>query len=213
MAAKTSTEYMLQAMSSLLGQSFTDWELIVGVNGLPEQNETFAFAKKFLAATKRRHLAMNLPDCKNKGAALNVMVENSCGEYIAILDVDDLWHPLKLEKQAQFVQRDPCDAVGTLGDYFGDTQQPIGTPSGTITFNSLLKSNGVLNSSAIIKRCHAKWEEMDEPIEDYDMWLRIAKNGGRIFNIPETLTFIRCHAGQWSHQNANVQGLRDKHGN
>lgn len=228
MAAKTSTQYMPHAIGSLLGQSYQDWHLVIGVNGIPDQpatasqawgtgernipNDVYEMAWHYTRPFYSRVTLMNMPDAPNKGAALNRMMEHAQGDYVAILDVDDLWHPLKLEKQLDAARHTGADVVGTLGQYFGTSHSQIGVPHGAFAIERLRRENAVLNSSALIRRELAHWEPMDEPLEDYELWLRLASEGRRFYNLPETLTFIRCHPGQWSHGNWHITELRKRYG-
>ena len=210
MAARTSTEYMPQAIGSLLGQSYTDWQLIIGVNGHSSLGELFDQACRYVEPWQEQMVVWDLPSCKNKAEALNEMVSHvgSDSDYVAILDVDDLWHPLKLEKQIRAVECDVgCDVCGTLGRYFDDCDNDIGVPSGRVHYSDLQKGNCLINSSVVMARKLAHWEPMDEPIEDYDLWLRLARDGHYLYNLPEHLTFIRQHAGNWSKQGNHEAAL------
>jgi len=209
MAVKTSWEYMPHAIGSLMAQSYTEWHLVIGVNGLPVGSDAIMLADK-LTNNIPNVTVVEYTDAPNKGNALNRMGQWCQGEHVAILDVDDVWHPLKLERQLPLLQMG-YDVVGTRGEYFGTVKDDIGVPSGQVGFDYLLQQNGILNSSAVIRRDLAHWEPMDEPIEDYDLWLRLASEGRKLWNVNETLTFIRCHPGQWSHGKWNVATLRDKY--
>lgn len=196
MAAKTGVEYMSHAIGSVLAQSYTDWELVIGINGLAPLGDVFATACRLTDPWREKIAVWDFPDCANKASALNEMVRVVFSEWVAILDVDDLWHPFKLQRQIE--SSDGRDVVGTAGTYFGLSTGDIGVPSGPITLETLKRSNAILNSSAIMRRQCAVWEPMDEPIEDYELWLRLAANGKKLFNLPEHLTFIRQHQNQWS---------------
>ena len=215
MAAKTSTQYMPQAIGSLLGQSITDWHLIVGVNGIKDEpgvssdawargeiqisNAVQADAWNLTRAFASRTTILNMPLCPNKGQALNEMMRHARGELVAMLDVDDLWHPLKLQKQLLIIESG-IEICGTQADYFDHHHGPLGTPPGRVTFTQLQRQNHVVNSSVLMRRELATWEPMDAPLEDYEMWLRLARHGRSIWNLPETLTFIRQHDRKWSGQ-------------
>jgi len=208
MAARTSTEYMPHAVGSLLGQSYTDWQLIIGVNGLPDHHPAHRLANGLVDVIDQQCAVIHMGDCHGKGEALNRMMEYARGEYVAILDVDDLWHPMKLEKQIQAIESDVgCDVCGTLGRYFGDCENDIGAPSGRVHRSDLQKGNRLINSSVVMSRKFARWEPMDEPIEDYELWLRLARDGHYLYNLPEHLTFIRQHAGNWSKQGNHEAAL------
>ena len=224
MAAKTSTEYMPQAVGSLMGQSYQDWQLIVGVNGIPddpalgrdcwsftEQRIYNAVHRAALASTfpiRSRSVVLNLPQCRNKAEALNEMMQHAEGDLVAILDVDDLWHPLKLERQASFLQATDLDVLGTRGGYFGEAQQDIGVPDGYVALAMLRRNNCLLNSSVVMRRELARWEPMDEPLEDYELWLRLAADNHRIYNHTQYLTFIRQHGRKWSAQSDHSTALQ-----
>jgi glycosyltransferase involved in cell wall biosynthesis len=228
MAAKTSAEYMPNAIGSLLGQTFQDWHLVIGVNGIPDQpavanqawstgersipNDVYEMAWLYTRPFYSRVTLMNMPDARNKGEALNRMMEHAQGEYVAILDVDDLWHPRKLELQLETARQTGADVIGTRGMYFGAARGSIGVPAGPVTLDYLRRQNGILNSSALIRREFACWEPMDEPLEDYELWLRLASTGHRLHNDSDYLTFIRCHAAQWSHGNWHIEELRKRYG-
>lgn len=206
MAAKTSTQYMPNAVGSLLGQSYTDWQLIIGVNGLGRKSSVYQDAWNYMLPNYSKMEVMDLPNCQNKGAALNAMMKDAEGDYIAILDVDDLWHPQKLARQMPWLDFG-YDVVGTQAEYFGDIHSDIGAIRGLIDLNTLRAGNCIINSSAVMKREHARWEPMDDPIEDYELWLRLATQGRKMFNTSDYLTFIRQHDGNWSRQGNHETAL------
>ena len=214
MAAKTSTEYMPHAIGSLLGQSYTDWHLVIGINGLPDSHPAHKEASEHTRAFYSRVTILNLPNCQNKGRALNEMVKHAQGNYVAILDVDDLWHPLKLERQIPFVEMG-YDVVGTAGSYFGQHQNSIGVVHGEISRTNFQYGNCIINSSAVIRREHARWEPMNEPLEDYELWLRLVAEERKIFNVGQHLTFVRQHDTNWSKQGKwddAIKALRQRYG-
>lgn len=230
MAAKTSAEYMSHAIGSLLGQTCQDWHLVIGVNGIQDQpavagqawstgereipNDVYEMAWHCTRPFYSRVTLMNMPEAPNKGAALNCMMAHAQGEWVAILDVDDLWHPRKLEHQLEDARHTGADVLGTAGEYFGSAQGSINVPLGPVTLEYLRRQNGILNSSALIRRELAHWEPMDEPIEDYELWLRLASEGRRLCNCYGVLTFIRCHPAQWSHAGRQqaIEQLRRRYG-
>jgi glycosyltransferase involved in cell wall biosynthesis len=228
MAAKTSVEYMPHAIGSLLGQSYADWHLVIGVNGIPDQpavaNQQWSTGERsipkdvcemawlYTRPFYSRVTLMNMPDARNKGEALNRMMKHARDGWVAILDVDDLWHPRKLEIQLDDARLFGADVIATRGEYFGAAKGSIGVPAGPVTLDYLRKQNGILNSSAMIRRELAHWEPMDEPLEDYELWLRLASEGHKLHNDSDYLTFIRCHAGQWSNGDWHIAELRKRYG-
>lgn len=200
MAAKTSTEYMQQAIASVLAQTYTNWELLICFNGdTPQARNAYGTTDYWEEMTDNVVLVFRRPNINSKGAAMNFMARNAQGDLIAVLDVDDLWHPLKLERQVEYMESVKADACGTMASYFGDAFAKIPVPTHRLYWTEMITSNAIVNSSAIIRREFAKWTERPEPVEDYELWLQMARDGRRLYNVPEMLTFVRCHAGQWGH--------------
>ncbi len=200
MAAKTSTEYMHHAIASVIAQTYTDWELLICFNG------DYVEKGVWIAENWYEHIDGNItvvraPEIRTKGAALNHSVSLATGDPIAILDVDDLWHPLKLERQIQslYSTSHPKDVLGTAADYFRDVSGSIAVPNGPIDFARTLRGNPLVNSSVIMRREFARWPERPEPVEDYELWLQLSRDGRVLWNMPDVFTFIRCHPTRWSH--------------
>lgn len=96
--------YLIEAIESLLGQTFRDFELLV-VNDVSEDG-TEAIVRRYAAKDTRIRLLQN---SKGKGVAggINTGLENARGEYIARADGDDINRPNRLEKQVEYLDRNP----------------------------------------------------------------------------------------------------------
>lgn len=201
MALRNGVEFFQDAWQSLCKQTHTDWELIVGINGLGPKSVTYDIV---VGVDDPRIVVLDLPHCPNKTCATNQMVQVAKSDIIGILDVDDMWHPEKLARQLPYLG--DYDVVGTPGNYFGDVSAPINTLSGPITFDALLERNHMINSSILMHRVDAHYQETDL-LDDYQHWLAMAFAGKRFVNVPgEALTYIRCHKDQW------FAGQRDNSG-
>lgn len=175
------------------------WEWWIGINGHGTGGEVLHRAREIQAKCKGAigdctiHV-INLAEVKGKVEALNALMPYTKGEWIAVLDCDDTWERDKLLYQKLTIERcpKPLGVVGTYCRYFGDlnTMGP-NLPAGLIEYSSLWISNPIINSSALIRRELAHWEDRFG-LEDYDMWLRIAKTHA-IFNIPRYLVNHRIH--------------------
>jgi len=178
------------------------WEWIIGVNGHgPTGGHTFEVAKA-IAAKLRPHIdtctirVINLPQAKGKVAALNEMVTTATGDWIALLDCDDTWKRDKLLSQKIVVDAfgDRVDIIGTFCHYFGEISSGgPRLPSGWIEPEDMARSNPIINSSALIRKELAHWEDRFFGLDDYDLWLRLSREGKRFFNYSERLVFHRIH--------------------
>ena len=193
--------------------SFT-WEWWIGINGHGNGGDVLTKAKR-IQQKCGSHIedciihVVNLPTVKGKVMALNALSARATGEWIAVLDCDDTWERTKLLTQRLAIERSPrpIDVIGTFCRYFGDINSdgPI-LPSGWIPPESIERSNPIINSSVLIKRGLAYWEDR-YGLEDYDLWLRLLP-GARFFNIPLHLVNHRIHGDSAF----NGKGLQDVKG-
>ncbi|MCR4287163.1 MAG: hypothetical protein NUW09_04025, partial [Deltaproteobacteria bacterium] len=127
--------------------------------------------------------------------------------YIAFCDDDDLWVNDKLSFQVEFMEQNPDVALsfGYAVD-FGDAgsagcfRYPKNKCDSAVSFDALIMGNKITASTVMVRK--ASFEEsglFDETpefraIEDYDLWLRLARNG-RIACMPRVLCKYRVHEG------------------
>lgn len=96
-------KFLAGAIQSVMNQTFINWELIIIDDGSADHSIEIAAA--FAAGDERIRLLQH-PGGKNRGvsASRNLGVQQAKGEWIALLDADDVWLPQKLEKQFKIVQ-------------------------------------------------------------------------------------------------------------
>lgn len=186
-------EFLNQSLSSVIRQTYKDWEVIIGINGVSPNSIVHEKAIEIvreLNKDNRYDIRVIYYDTKGKPATLNKMVSDSKNSYIAILDVDDIWIDVKLEKQLNYL--DVYDVVGTGCRYFGDCDHYPNLPYGDLRYFNFLQFNPIINSSAIIRKECAYWNE-DEFLEDYDLWLRLIQEKKKFFNYHDYLVLHRIH--------------------
>lgn len=195
-------DFLEAAAASVFKQTFTDFEVIIVDDG--SRDNTGDVCERLCAIDSRvRYIHQEntgLPGARNTG------IRAARGEFIALLDSDDLWVPTKLEKQLAVVERDPgidivyCDYACI--DASGKTWPPVYTPEyGQTLYDSLLYYNVVRGSaSAVLIRaeCFNRVGLFDESLrsmEDWDMWLRLAQLF-KFEKAPEVLVYLFQHSGQ-----------------
>jgi len=185
--------FMQESVSSILAQTQTEWELIVGINGYPPLSNVFLTAEAYLCSLNDSRIRLlDFPDCKGKSVTLNKMVPLCKYPYIALLDVDDIWLPNKLELQWPFLKL--YDVIGTKCVYFGEMNNIIpAIPSGDLSAFNFLQVNPIINSSSIIRKDLAQWEPEWDGVEDYELWLRLWRENRRFYNCPEVQVKHRIH--------------------
>ena len=183
-------EFIEESVSSILQQNYDEWELIIGINGHPPESKIYRIAKEY-EKYSNKIVVLDLLDIKGKANALNKMILCCKYEYIALLDVDDIWHPEKLKIQSDFLEK--YDVIGSKCIWFGDRPGIIPSiPIGDISSFNFTLVNPIINSSSIIKKNLCYWNE--NGIEDYDLWLRLRKKNCKFYNCSEVLVKHRIHS-------------------
>lgn len=182
-------EFIDESVSSIVRQIYDNWELLIAVNGHPPDSDVYKIAKKY-EKTNNKIRVFDFYDTKGKSNTLNNMLPFCKYDYIALLDVDDIWYDNKLQIQSQLLHS--FDVIGTRCIYFGDTPGIIpDIPTGNISSFNFKLMNPIINSSSIIRKNLCYWN--DNGIEDYDLWLRLRQQNHTFYNFDEILVKHRIH--------------------
>ena len=195
-------EFIEESVSSVLSQTYNKWELLIGVNGHPENSDVFQKAKEYEKINKKIRV-FDFHDIKGKSNTLNKLIRFCNFDYIALLDVDDVWHPQKLEIQSHLFIHN-YDVIGSRCIWFDNAIIVPSIPTGDISDFDFSLVNPIINSSSIIKKEWCYWSE--NGIEDYDLWLKLRKVGKKFFNCGEILVKHRIH----NTSAFNAKGNHDK---
>ena len=200
-------EFIDDSVSSILSQTYKDWayhkwELIIGINGHPPHSDVYQKAKTYESDNIR---VLDYPQLKGKATTLNAMLLESKYDYIALLDVDDIWMPEKLEIQSIYIHSD-YDVIGSRCIYFGEQEGTIPVlPVGELDKFDFTQFNPIINSSCLVKKSLCHWNE--NGIEDYDLWLRLKKENRRFFNCNDILVKHRIHRASAFNSKGHTQQL------
>jgi teichuronic acid biosynthesis glycosyltransferase TuaG len=191
MAAYNAEGTIRSSIESALAQTYRDIEVIVvddcSADHTAEIVESFDDPRVIL-----------LRNYKNSGAAYSRHrgAVRAVGDWIAILDSDDLWTPDKLEKQAALVLEKGAELVFTGSGFIEADGTGIDwtlhVPE-TITYRELLRQNLISDSSALVrKKLFLGGESFDNRAhEDFVCWLRILRRGVTAYGIDEPLLIYR----------------------
>ena len=206
-------KYICQAIKSVLDQTLSpsDFEVIVvdtkSTDDTPHIVRSMFKDKVKVIITEKRGW---------RSFGLNVGIRKSVGQYLSFLDQDDIYFPWKLQKQLEFMRKNP-----EVGMVYG----PFKTASGEnleaetlenppeFNFKSLLKKCFIPSCSVMVKRkLVLELGGFDENIlgcDDWDMWIRLA----RICEIKklDILTYIhRLHPESWSSTHGKLHAFYRK---
>lgn len=205
-------EFMQESVSSVINQTYTEWELLIGINGHAKKSDIYKKVKKFkklqTPEIKRKIRIFDFYNIKGKPNTLNNLIQYCVYDYVALLDVDDIWENTKLEIQVPLILSD-YDVVGSNCIYFGTKNIVPKLPTRDITYFNFFKKNPIINSSCIIRKELCNWIP-EEYMEDYDLWLRLRKLGKRFYNCPQVLVKHRIHENSHFNSTGNHRLLRDQ---
>lgn len=191
--------YLTECLQSVQTQSFTDWECIIVDNGSTDQ--TAEVANSFCKANKRfkyLHTEQN-----GVSFARNTGIRNSSGRLILPLDADDKLEPLFLEKTTREMQTRPeLTLVYCNARLFGASSGKWELPE--YSFKDLLIENSIF-CTALFKRSDYEVtsgynENMKEGFEDWDFWISLLKNGGKVSRLPDILFNYRIRSQSRNHK-------------
>ncbi len=184
-----------ETLASVLAQEWSDREIVViddgSIDGSVDVVSKFGNVVRLV-----RQDNAGVARARNRGIA------ESVGEYVALLDHDDLWHPAKLSKQVRILQERPevgmvitdvahIDFAGRPMGVVGSGYNPsetfarlfvrgyVPTPSAALIRRSVLRSVGGFDETF-----------GSAGLDDHELWTRIVLHG-EITNIPEPLTYHR----------------------
>ena len=205
-AAYNAAAYLREALLSVLAQTSPPDEIIVVDDG--STDDTRAVCESF--GTRVRYIHQPNDGTMGAGARGRAMTEAQ-GDWIAILDHDDLWHRDKLRVQLAAVEKYP-DAVAVFTDHtvIGDDEIRARSPSTVApvrqleardAFHLLLQQNPYYPSSALVKRQFILEGGLPDPkrmgCADWDLSLAIARRHPIVI-ISEPLTLYRVSPDQYS---------------
>ncbi|WP_392482968.1 glycosyltransferase family 2 protein [Nostoc sp. C110] len=103
--------FIEEAIESVFAQTYGNWELLLVDDGSTDGSTAIAlrYAKKY--PEKVRYLEHARHQNLGMSATRNLGIRNAKGEYIALLDADDVWLPQKLERQLSIMESNPQATV------------------------------------------------------------------------------------------------------
>ncbi|SMF75411.1 glycosyltransferase family 2 protein [Pseudobacteriovorax antillogorgiicola] len=191
-----------RAIKSVLNQTFQDFEIVI-VNNYSSDN-TVAVVETF------KDSRIKLLNFRNNGviaASRNHGIKNSSGKFVAFLDSDDYWYPNKLSALLNYCNE--YDFIYHAMDHnsnSGRLGKIMPRKLGKRPYIDLLEyGNCIANSSVVMRRdllVDLRYLNEDPKlfaIEDFDLWLRVARSGAKILAIKEALGVYWTDSNNISH--------------
>jgi len=197
---------LAETIKSVLGQTFSDWELLVwddgSIDGGGDVLAQFADPRiRYFRSPERIPL----------GQARQAAIEMTHGDWVAFLDQDDLWLPQKLERQLSVAEKHPEAALiygrtvrfypdGTERDY-DQAHEYTPLPEGDVFLSLFVDSCYIAMSSALFRRSALEAiggiPENIHIIPDYYLYLAVSQRFAAAA-VQEVVCRYRMHRGNTS---------------
>lgn len=185
--------FLAPALNSLRSQTLRAIEIIVVDDGSTDDSVALVESQ----AREDPRIVLIRSSRVRISAALNRGIAQARGAFIARMDADDIAHPQRLARQAEFLEAHPAVAVVGTGFRVIDatgavlkTQHPVGDPKAVR--EALRRGNCLAHPTVMMRREAAAlgYRELFPYAEDYDLWTRAAERWD-LANLDEALLDYR----------------------
>jgi glycosyltransferase involved in cell wall biosynthesis len=191
-------EFLTGAIESVIAQAYENWELILIDDGSGDSS-----ARALLKNLGRRDARIQIGVQEHGGisSALNTGLARARGDWIALLDHDDLLEPDAVFRAIELMQNDrEADVIYSDEDKIvdGKLAAPLLKPDWSPEF---FRTHDYLGHFVVMRRDLARAEFRSEfdGAQDYDLLLRISEKTDRIRHIPLVLYHWRRTAESTAH--------------
>ena len=199
----TRPEHLREAIDSVLAQSFADFEFLI-----LNDSSTVSELEKIVTSYRDQRIVYTINE-RNLGisGARNKLLDMAQGEYIAVMDHDDISLPDRFKKQVAFLDEHPkVGIVGTRTKNLIDGKVK-NVPTDDISIKKMLmihcnlSHSSCMIRSSVLKEHHVQYESIFSPAEDYALFARLIPIT-HFAILPEVLFCYRAWEGNTSHRNA-----------
>lgn len=210
---KNGMPFLRSTLEALSRQTYRDAIILAWDNG--STDDTVAELHRWIPSRLPGRIITDQP--LPYPASLAALVELADTPLCARIDADDESEPHRLATQVAFLEQHPRVLL------VGSQISPIDAAGQPVTFHyplpvsyaeilhQLLETNCISHPTVMFRReavLAVGNYRLPQPIEDYDLWLRVAARG-EIHNLPDRLLRYRVHPGGVTHQALKAQTLAD----
>lgn len=194
---QTPEVYLREMIESVQAQTYENWELCLA-DGSGEGKALWPVVKEYAEKDSRIHYR-DLQENKGIAGNTNAALEMAKGDYIALVDHDDLLAPQAAYSVVKAIQDNPgADVFYSDEDKVDMSGKRHFEPNFKPDFNpDMLRSVNYICHLFVMKdtilRKVGGFREEYNGAQDYDMIFRCTENAGQIVHIPQVLYHWRCH--------------------
>jgi alpha-1,6-rhamnosyltransferase len=195
-------KFLEEAINSIFAQDYPNFEVIIVDDGSSDRSV------EMLEALQRTHHFTLLRQA-NQGvsAALNFGLQQARGKYVSTPDLDDIMLPHSVSVRVNYLEAHPeVGAVGGLIQYMDTAGNPIKDQTTTqlrrMNFDDILANARVSGAPVTLYRMdllrQANFYDPAIKVQDFQMTLRVARQGVEIHVLPVIITRYRRHPNNLS---------------
>lgn len=187
-------QFIQETIDSVISQTYKNWELLVVDDG--SKDNSYSLIKEYTNRDSRIHLIQQ----KNAGsaAARNNGIRRSRGQYLALLDSDDIWLPGFLDSQVRFIQQKGavcvCSSYSRIDEQSNEILKPVMSKP-IITSKDMRAIDYIGCLTGLYDQSkHGKVylkEELNSLLDDYAFWIDIINFEGEAYGNPKILAKYR----------------------
>lgn len=197
------TDVVMLAIDSILNQSFRSFELILVMDGSPDETRDVVFGY----ASHPLVRVFSFPDSSGTGVrGRNKGILEARGEFIAFLDSDDMAEPKRLEKTYSGILNSKADVIyGAWRAIIDGSREVDGLTDGQVVVSPQCTPEQLINlcvpcqSTVSVRRSCLLQAGLLKPHmryrEDHELWARLGYFGASFLALPEPLASLRIHSG------------------
>lgn len=192
----TPIPYLREMLDSVRNQTYQKWQLCIA-NANPENEEVARILNQYIEMDKRIQV-VNVPENLGIAQNTNKALSIAKGDYIGLLDHDDMLAADALFEAAKTVNDENADVIYTDEDKITMSGEKHFQPNFKPEFNlDMLRSNNYICHFFIAKASLMKeiggFRGEYNGAQDYDMIFRCTERADNIVRIPKVLYHWRMH--------------------
>ncbi len=194
-------EFQIEMLDSVMNQTYQNWELCLADGSDADHGYIGEICREYAARARGRIVYKHLG--KNDGIAgnTNACLAMATGEYIGLLDQDDLLHPSVLYEYVKAINEQNADYL-----YCDETTFKSGDINRMLTMHfkpdyapDNLRANNYICHFSVFSRKLLDGTELFrkkyDGSQDHDMILRLTDNAGKVVHVPRLMYYWRSHSG------------------
>lgn len=193
-------EFQIEMLDSVMNQTYQNWELCLADGSDDAHSYMGEVSKEYASRSNGRIVYKKLE--KNEGISgnTNACLAMATGEFIGLLDQDDILHPSTLYEYVKVINEKDADYI-----YCDETTFKSGNIDHMLTMHfkpdyapDNLRANNYICHFSVFKRDLLQGTELFrsqfDGSQDHDMILRLTDEAKNVVHVPKLLYYWRCHA-------------------